>query len=81
MFLNTLFLKADPEAFEYFLNHPLISVGAVVLALGFLQIASNLMKWIKHTIKDDFISKILIILSIIGLVFLYLTIVYQFKQN
>lgn len=81
MCLFTFFLQADPEAFEYFLNHPLISIGALVLAVGFLQIGSNLMKWIEHTIKDDFFSRILIILSIIGLLFLYLAIVYQFKEN
>lgn len=81
MFSNTFFLQANSAAFEYFLNHPLIAIGALVLAVGFLQIGSNLMKWIEHTIKDDFFSKILIIISIIGLLFLYLAIVYQFKEN
>ena len=75
------FLQADPAAFEYFLNHPMISIGSLVLALGFLQIGSKLMKWIEHTIKDNFFSRILIILSIIGLLFLYLAIVYQFMEN
>ncbi len=75
------FLQADPAVFEYFLNHPLISIGAIVLALGFLQIGSTFMKWIERTIKDDFISKTLMIISMIGLVFLYLAIVYQFKEN
>lgn len=81
MCLITFFLQADPAAFEYFLNHPLISIGAIFLAVGFLQIGSKLMKWIEHTIKGDFLSRILIILSIIGLLFLYLAIVYQFKVN
>ena len=78
---KVFFLQADPAALEYFLNHPLISIRALVLAVGFLQIVSKLMKWIEHTIKDDFFSRILIILSIIGLLFLYLAIVYQFKEN
>jgi hypothetical protein len=75
------FLQADPAVFEYFLSHPLIFIGAVVLAIGFLQIGSTFMKWIERTIKDDFISKSLIIISMVGLVFLYLLIVYQFKEN
>ncbi len=75
------FLQADPVVFEYFLNHPLISIGAIVLALGFLQIGSTFKKWIERIIKDDFISKSLIIISMIGLVFLYLLIVYQFREK
>jgi hypothetical protein len=75
------FLQADPAVFEYFLNHPLISIGAIVLALGFLQIGSTFMKWIERTIKADSISKSLMIISMIGLVFLYLAILYQFKEN
>ncbi len=75
------FLQANPAVFEYFVNHPLISIGAIVLALGFLQIGSTFKKWIEKTIKDDFISKSLMIISMIGLVFLYLVIVYQFKEN
>lgn len=75
------FLQANPAVFEYFVNHPLISIGAIVLALGFLQIGSTFKKWIEKTIKDDFISKSLMIISMIGLVFLYLLIVYQFKEN
>ena len=74
------FLQADTAVFEYFLNHPLISIGAIVLALGFLQIGSTFKKLIERTIKDDFISKSLMIISMIGLVFLYLLIVYQFKE-
>ncbi len=75
------FLQANPAVFEYFVNHPLISIGAIVLALGFLQIGSTFKKWIEKTIKDDFISKSLMIISMIGLVFLYLLIVYQFNEN
>ena len=75
------FLQANPAVFEYFVNHPLISIGAIVLALGFLQIGSTFKKWIEKTIKDDFISKSLIIISMIGLVFLYLLIVYQFREK
>lgn len=81
MFLNVFFLQADPEIFEYFINHPLISIGAIILAIGFLEIGSKFLKWIELTIKDEFICKILIILSMIGLVFLYFAIVYQFKEN
>jgi hypothetical protein len=74
------FLQANPAVFGYFVNHPLISIGAIVLALGFLQIGSTFKKLIERTIKDDFISKSLMIISMIGLVFLYLLIVYQFKE-
>jgi hypothetical protein len=81
MFLSTFFLQADPAAFEYFLNHPLIFIGALVLAVGFLEIGSKLMKWIEHTIKDDFFSRILIIISMIGLLFLFLALVYQLEGN
>ncbi len=81
MFSKIFFLQTDTAVFEYFLYHPLISIGAVVLAVGFLQIGSTFMKWIERTIKDDFLSKSLIIISMIGLVFLYLAIVYQFKGN
>lgn len=81
MCLFTFFLQANPASFEYLLNHPLISIGALVLAVGFLQIGSKLMKWIEHSIKDNFFRNILILLSIVGLVFLLLAIVFQFKEN
>ncbi len=81
MYSKIFFLQADPEAYSFILNHPLISIGAIVLALGFLQIGSTFKKCIERTIKDDFISKSLMIISMIGLVFLYLVIVYQFKEN
>lgn len=80
MFSKTFFLQADPDFFEYFINHPLISIGAIILAIGFLEIGSKFLKWIELTIKDDFICKILIILSMIGLLFLYFAIIHQFKE-
>ncbi len=78
---NIFYLQADPGAFKYFLNHPLISIGAIVLALGFLQVGSNFMKWLESTIKDKDVFKLLVILSTIGLVFLYLAIIFQFKDD
>jgi hypothetical protein len=78
---NIFYLQADPGAFKYFLNHPLISIGAIVLALGFLQVGSNFMKWLEGNIKDESVLKVLCIISIFGLMILYFAILYQFKEN
>ncbi len=81
MFLTIYSLQTDPESFKYFLNHPLISIGAIILALGFIQIGSNFLKWLKGNIKDESVLKVLGIISIFGLIFLYFAIIYQIKEN
>ena len=82
MYPTSIFLlQADAETFKYILNHPLNSIGAILLGLGFLQIGSNFIKWLKRTIKDEFICKILRILSMIGFALLYFAIIYKFNQN
>jgi hypothetical protein len=81
MLLTIYYLQSDPEAFKYFLNHPLISIGAIILAIGFLQIGSNFLKWLEGTIKDKGILKVLCIISIFGLMILYFAILYQIKEN
>jgi len=79
--VSIFLLQADAETFKYILNHPLNSIGAIVMALGFLQIASNFIKWLERTIKDEFTCKLLIIFSMIGFAFLYFAILYKFNQN
>jgi len=81
LFLTVYSLQADSESFKYFLNHPLISIGAIILALGFIQIGSNFLKWLKGNIKDKGVLKVLCIISIFGLMILYFAILYQFKEN
>ena len=81
MLLTIYYLQSDPEAFKYFLNHPLISIGAIILAIGFLHIGSNFLKWLEGTIKDKGILKVLCIISIFGLMILYFAILYQIKEN
>jgi len=77
--LIIFFLKADSETVEFFLKHPLESIGAIILALVFFQIGSNFIKWIQSTIKDEFNCKILIVFSMITLAILYFVILHQFE--
>lgn len=79
--LIIFFLQADSETVEFFLKHPLESIGAIILALGFLQIGSNFIKWIESTIKDEFNCKILIVFSMITLAILYFAILNQFETS
>ena len=79
--ISIFLLQADSETFKYIINHPLNSIEAIVMALGLLQIASNFIKWLEKTFKDEFICKFLIILSMIGFAFLYFAILYKFNEN
>lgn len=77
--LIIFFLQADSETVKLFLKHPLESIGAIILALGFVQIGSNFIKWIESRIKDEFNCKILIVFSMILLAILYIRILHQFE--
>ena len=61
----------DAEFIQYILDHPIISIGAIILLLGSIQIWTMFSKWVEKTIKDEFIAKAIIVLGLISLMILF----------